>query len=97
MNTQTNALGAAALSSTTFTGGFKTPEYIENQAELDEDLKIPDDVRNFWEPATPQNQNNQSPLLTTPGIETATDLVGIHACTIHCFQSSNFVYHFRLI
>ncbi|XP_005180700.1 trafficking protein particle complex subunit 12 isoform X1 [Musca domestica] len=60
------------LTSNTFTGGFKTPEYIENQAELEEDMKIADDVRNFWE--TPVTPNGHPPLLTTPGIQTATDL-----------------------
>lgn len=61
------------LTSNTFTGGFKPPDYIENPAELEEDLKISDDIRNFWEP--PHTEPGVPPLLTMPGIQTANDLV----------------------
>ncbi|XP_013099869.1 trafficking protein particle complex subunit 12 isoform X2 [Stomoxys calcitrans] len=72
---------AVNLTSNNFTGGFKTPEYIENQAELEEDLKMPDDVRNFWE--SPASQSGGQPLLlTTPGIQTATDLPDLIALAV---------------
>ncbi|XP_075161705.1 trafficking protein particle complex subunit 12-like isoform X2 [Haematobia irritans] len=69
----------ANLTSNTFTGGFKPTEYIENQAELDEDMKIPDDVRNFWETPTLQC-DDQMP--TMPGIQTATDLPDLIAIAV---------------
>lgn len=61
------------LTSHTFSGGFKPPEYIENPGELEEDLKVPDQVRNFWEP--PHTEPGVPPLLTMPGIQIANDLV----------------------
>lgn len=67
------AINANNLTSNTFTGGFKPPDYIENPAELEEDLKINDDVRNFWE--LPYTEAGVPPLLTMPGIHTSTDLV----------------------
>ena len=64
---------AGSLTSNTFSGGFKPPDYVENMAELEEDTKISDNVRNFWEP--PHTEPGVPPLLTMPGIQTPNDLV----------------------
>uniref|UniRef100_A0A1A9V575 TPR_REGION domain-containing protein n=1 Tax=Glossina austeni TaxID=7395 RepID=A0A1A9V575_GLOAU len=68
------------LTSHTFSGGFKPPEYIENPGELEEDLKVPDQVRNFWEP--PHTEPGVPPLLTMPGIQIANDLPDLIAAAV---------------
>ncbi|KAI8115946.1 hypothetical protein FF38_07283 [Lucilia cuprina] len=68
------------LTSTNFSGGFKPPDYIENLAEMEEDSKICDDVRNFWEP--PHTEPGVPPLLTMPGIQTAKDLPDLIAVAV---------------
>ncbi|XP_067643902.1 trafficking protein particle complex subunit 12 isoform X2 [Eurosta solidaginis] len=65
------------LTANTFSGAFVAPEYIENPNDGEDDLKVSDYVRNFWEPATTETSAGMSmrlPLLTTPGIQTPTDL-----------------------
>lgn len=60
-----------SLMSSTFNGSFKQPEYIET-GEIEDDLKVPDDVRNFWEP--PFTEPGIPPHLTMPGVMSANDL-----------------------
>lgn len=64
---------AGSLTSNTFSGSFKPPDYVENIAELEEDSKISDNVRNFWEP--PHTEPGVPPILTMPGVQTPNDLV----------------------
>ncbi|XP_055856607.1 trafficking protein particle complex subunit 12 [Episyrphus balteatus] len=60
-----------SLMSATFNGSFKTPEYIET-GEIEDDLKVPDEVRNFWEP--PFTEPGIPPHLTMPGVMSPNDL-----------------------
>ncbi|XP_036326771.1 trafficking protein particle complex subunit 12 [Rhagoletis pomonella] len=71
------------LTANTFSGAFKAPEYIENPADGEDDLKVPDYVRNFWEPASSDSVGTRPPLLTTPGIQTPTDLSDLIAEAVH--------------
>lgn len=80
------------LTSNTFTGGFKPPEYVENPIELEEDSKISDETRNFWEPA--HTEPGVPPLLTMPGIQTANDLVIVHVLSISIFRKLLFCVFF---
>lgn len=83
--TPTGVFSPAHLTATTFTGGFQPPDYIENPAELEEDFKISDDVRNFWEP--PHTEPGVPPLLTMPGIQTSSDLVFKKIIIVKCYQN----------
>ncbi|TMW41020.1 hypothetical protein DOY81_013899, partial [Sarcophaga bullata] len=86
INTNTNSsppagvFNAGSLTSNTFSGGFKPPDYVENMAELEEDSKISDNVRNFWEP--PHTEPGVPPLLTMPGIQIPNDLPDVIALAV---------------
>ncbi|XP_062130560.1 trafficking protein particle complex subunit 12 [Drosophila sulfurigaster albostrigata] len=59
--------------STTFTGTFQPPEYVET-AEAEEPIKVSDDVRNLWQVPTPNEAGGLSTPLVMPGIHIANDL-----------------------
>lgn len=70
------------LTANTFSGAFKAPEYIENALDGEDDLKVSEHVRNFWEPANCEHGGIRPPLLTTPGIQTSNDLSDLIAETV---------------
>lgn len=73
------------LTANTFSGAFKAPEYIENALDGEDDLKVSEHVRNFWEPANCEHGGIRPPLLTTPGIQTSNDLVRKDTIYIYFF------------
>lgn len=67
------------LSSSTFTGCFQPPEYVETAEADEEPIKVNDEVRNLWPLPTTLNDlgSYQAKHLTLPGIHNANDLVSI--------------------
>lgn len=64
------------LSSSTFTGSFQPPEYVETAEADEEPIKVNDEVRNLWPlPTTAIDIGNQGKNLIMPGIHNANDLV----------------------
>ncbi|XP_037908768.1 trafficking protein particle complex subunit 12 [Hermetia illucens] len=59
------------LTHNNFNGSFQAPDYFENP-ELEEDIRVSEDVRNFWLP--PHTEPGIPPLLTLPGVLSPNDL-----------------------
>ncbi|KAH8405271.1 hypothetical protein KR222_001009 [Zaprionus bogoriensis] len=64
------------LSSSTFTGSFQPPEYVEAAEADEEPIKVNDEVRNLWQlPVTSSEAGSQAAKhLIMPGIHIANDL-----------------------
>lgn len=67
-----SASASSNIMSTTFSGFFQPPEYVETpEVEAADFIKVSDDVRNLWE-LPPENETGK---LIMPGIHLQNDLV----------------------